>query len=35
MIDLTERADLPELMDADDLDAAVYNRCLRDLASVG
>ena len=33
-MDLTNRTDLPELMDADDLDAAIYDRCLGDLASV-
>jgi 2-polyprenyl-3-methyl-5-hydroxy-6-metoxy-1,4-benzoquinol methylase len=34
MIDLSVRADLPELMDADDLAIADYNRCLADLAAV-
>ncbi len=34
MIDFANRAELSELMDADDLDSAVYNRCLGDLASV-
>lgn len=33
-MDLTNRANLPELMDADNLDATVYERCLKDLASV-
>jgi SAM-dependent methyltransferase len=34
MIDLSARADLPELMDAADLDIAAYKKCLSDLASV-
>jgi 2-polyprenyl-3-methyl-5-hydroxy-6-metoxy-1,4-benzoquinol methylase len=34
MIDLSVRADLPELMDADDLDVTEYDRCLGDLAAV-
>lgn len=34
MVDLSSRANLVELMDADDLDAVVYARCLGDLASV-
>ncbi|HQT65269.1 MAG: hypothetical protein B7Z75_01090 [Acidocella sp. 20-57-95] len=33
-MDLSVRADLPELMDAEDLPLADYNACLRDLASV-
>jgi len=33
-MDLSFRADLPELMDAEDLDIAEYNRCLADLAKV-
>lgn len=33
-MDLSVRALLPELMDAEDLDIAVYNRCLSDLAAV-
>jgi 2-polyprenyl-3-methyl-5-hydroxy-6-metoxy-1,4-benzoquinol methylase len=33
-MDLSVRANLPELMDAEDLDIAVYNRCLSDLAAV-
>jgi 2-polyprenyl-3-methyl-5-hydroxy-6-metoxy-1,4-benzoquinol methylase len=33
-MDLSVRANLPELMDAQDLDIAVYNRCLVDLAAV-
>jgi 2-polyprenyl-3-methyl-5-hydroxy-6-metoxy-1,4-benzoquinol methylase len=33
-MDLANRANLPELMDADGVDVAVYNRCLSDLASV-
>jgi hypothetical protein len=33
-MDLSDRADLPELMDAPDLDIAEYNRCLADLAKV-
>jgi len=33
-MDLSARANLPELMDAEDLDIAVYNRCLSDLAAV-
>jgi len=34
MIDLSVRADLPELMDSADLDIAAYKKCLSDLASV-
>jgi hypothetical protein len=33
-MDLSVRADLPELMDAEDLDISIYNRCLSDLAAV-
>jgi hypothetical protein len=33
-MDLATRADLPELMDADDLPIADYTQCLSDLASV-
>jgi SAM-dependent methyltransferase len=33
-MDLSVRADLPELMDAPDFDIAEYNRCLADLAKV-
>jgi SAM-dependent methyltransferase len=33
-MDLSVRADLPELMDAADLDPIIYDRCLRDLAAV-
>jgi len=33
-MDLSARADLPELMDAEDLDIDEYNRCLADLAKV-
>ncbi|MDE8349572.1 MAG: methyltransferase domain-containing protein [Acidocella sp.] len=33
-MDLTSRADLPELMDADDLPMADYTQCLSDLAAV-
>jgi SAM-dependent methyltransferase len=33
-MDLSVRADLPELMDAEDLDIVIYNRCLSDLAAV-
>jgi SAM-dependent methyltransferase len=33
-MDLSVRADLPELMDADDLPLADYNMCLSDLAAV-
>jgi len=33
-MDLSVRSNLPELMDAEDLDIAVYNRCLSDLAAV-
>lgn len=34
MMDLSARADLPELMDAADLDVQEYQRCLADLAAV-
>jgi SAM-dependent methyltransferase len=33
-MDMSVRSDQPELMDADDLDLAVYERCLRDLATL-
>jgi 2-polyprenyl-3-methyl-5-hydroxy-6-metoxy-1,4-benzoquinol methylase len=33
-MDLVDRADLPELMDSDELNIVDYNRCLRDLAAV-
>jgi 2-polyprenyl-3-methyl-5-hydroxy-6-metoxy-1,4-benzoquinol methylase len=33
-MDLSTRSRLPELMDADDLDLAVYERCLKDLATL-
>jgi 2-polyprenyl-3-methyl-5-hydroxy-6-metoxy-1,4-benzoquinol methylase len=33
-MDLSVRADVPELMDAEDLEASIYNRCLSDLAAV-
>lgn len=33
-MDFSARAELTELMDAPDLDEAIYRRCLRDLASV-
>ena len=33
-MDLSVRAELPELMDAPDLDEATYQRCLHDLAAV-
>jgi 2-polyprenyl-3-methyl-5-hydroxy-6-metoxy-1,4-benzoquinol methylase len=33
-MDLSVRANLTELMDAEDLDITVYNRCLNDLAAV-
>jgi SAM-dependent methyltransferase len=33
-MDLSVRANLPEIMDAEDLDIAIYNRCLSDLAAV-
>ena len=33
-MDLSARADLPEEMDAPDLDEAIYRRCLTDLAAV-
>ncbi len=34
MIDLSTRADLPELMDAADLDIAEYKKCLVDLTAI-
>ncbi|MDE8346105.1 MAG: methyltransferase domain-containing protein [Acidocella sp.] len=34
MIDLSARVDLPEQMDGPEIDEAVYQRCLRDLAMV-
>ena len=33
-MDFSARVDLPELMDAPELDAAIYQSCLRDLARV-
>jgi SAM-dependent methyltransferase len=33
-MDLSRRADMPELMDAADVDIATYNACLADLAAV-
>jgi 2-polyprenyl-3-methyl-5-hydroxy-6-metoxy-1,4-benzoquinol methylase len=33
-MDLSVRANLPELMDAEDLDIGIYNRCLSDLSAV-
>jgi len=33
-MDFSARVDMPEVMDAPELDAAIYQRCLRDLAAV-